>query len=84
VVRYRFDDNHVNWDKSLGAVGFLNSWGTEWGVKVDPTRKEAGGSGWLPYTETSTPKAWFSICGPNGWQRDDCDVPTPKHQDSNL
>jgi hypothetical protein len=49
VVPYRFDDNHVNWDKSLGAVGFLNSWGTEWGVKVDLTRKEAGGSGWLPY-----------------------------------
>jgi hypothetical protein len=34
VTTYRFDDNHVNWDESKGAVHFLNSWGIEWGVKV--------------------------------------------------
>jgi hypothetical protein len=42
VVPYRFDDNHVNWDKSLGAVGFPNSWGTEWGIKVDPYPERSG------------------------------------------
>jgi C1A family cysteine protease len=49
VTTYRYDDDHVNADGSKGAVGFLNSWGTGWGCKVDPSKPEEGGAGWLPY-----------------------------------
>lgn len=49
VTVYRYDDEHVNADGSKGAIGFLNSWGTEWGCKVDPSKPEPGGAGWLPY-----------------------------------
>lgn len=50
VTPFGYDDEHINEDDSNGAVHFLNSWGANWGAKVGPTRKEAGGSGWLPYS----------------------------------
>lgn len=56
TLTFGYDDNHINWDGSKGALHKRNSWGTGWGQD---------GDFWLPYAyaEKYLSDAWILHLG---------------------